>query len=139
MWIKDEIAQLDPTPKDLRQFGWVFGGALAVISGLAWYKDSPAFLYLLGGGALIALTGTILPRALRYLYFVWMTIGLILGTIMTALILTIVFVVAIIPIGLVMKLIGRDPMNRKLDREAPTYWIPKEPHGPDKSHYLKYF
>jgi hypothetical protein len=38
-----------------------------------------------------------------------------------------------------MKALGRDPMQRQLDREATTYWIPKEPPGADKSHYLKYF
>ena len=139
MWIRDEIARLDPQRKDLRQFGWVFGAALAALSGLAWYKDSPAFPYLLGAGALIALVGTVLPPALRYIYFIWMTIGIILGTIMTALILTVVFIVAIIPIGLVMKIIGRDPMHRQLDREAPTYWISREPPSADKSHYLRYF
>ncbi len=139
MWITEEIAKLDPQRQDLRQFGWVFGGALTALSGLAWYKDSPAFPYLLGVGALIATTGTLAPIALRYLYFVWMTIGLTLGTIMTAIILSVVFVVAITPIGLVMKLLGKDPMQRRIDPEAPTYWIPKPTAGPDKKHYLRYF
>jgi hypothetical protein len=139
MWIKDEIAKLNPQRKDLRQFSWVLGGALAALSALAWYKGSPAFPYLLGAGSTLALVGTLAPLALRHLYFVWMAIGLTLGTVMTAIILTIVFVVAIIPIGLVMKALGRDPMHRRLDREATTYWIPKEPPGSDRTHYLKYF
>jgi len=139
MWLKEELAALDPQRSDLRKFAFVFGGALVVLSTLFWYKGSPIYPWLAVPGALVAAIGAIAPQILRALYFVWMAIGLVLGTIMTSIILTIVFVVAITPIGLVMRLLGKDPLQRKLDPEASTYWIPKTHLIEDKSRYEKYF
>ena len=63
---------------------------------------------------------------------------LTLGTIVTAIILTIVFLIAIVPIGLVMRLFGRDPMQRKWDPEATTYWVQREP-VTDPARYFRQF
>lgn len=139
MWLRNELSKLDPHRRDLRQFGFVLGGALVALSGIAWYRDSAALPYLLGAGGLIALVGAVAPQALRPVYFVWMAIGLTLGTIVTAIILTVVFFGAITPIGLVMKVLRKDPMRRRLDPDASTYWIQKEHGDHDKSRYFKYF
>jgi len=49
-----------------------------------------------------------------------------LGAIWTAVILSFVYVLSVGPIGLVMRLMGRDPLDRRLDRE-PTFWRRHEP------------
>ena len=139
MWLKDELVALDPDRSDLRKFAFVFGGALLGFGALFWFKESPVYPYLAIPGALVALLGAVVPQILRPLYSVWMAIGLVLGTIVTSIILTVVFVVAIIPIGLVMRLLGKDPMERKLDPEATTYWIPKHHAIEDDSRFEKYF
>lgn len=139
MWLRDELAALDPQRSDLRKFGYVFGGALLALAALASYRESPVTPYLAGVGSLSVLLGAVVPTILRPVYYAWMAIGLVLGTIVTAIILTIVFVVAITPTGLIMRLIGRDPMQRKLDCGAETYWIPKQYTIQDKSRFEKYF
>ena len=139
MWLKDELAALAPDRTDLRKFSWVFGGALMALGAFAWYRGSGAAPYLLWPGLVVAVVGTIVPNVLRGLYFVWMTIGLTLGAIVTRIILTLVFVVAVVPIGLIMRLLGKDPMQRKLDPEAESYWIAKTYAIRDKSRLEKYF
>ena len=103
------------------------------------WKASPVYPYLAIPGGLVALLGTVVPQILRPLYFVWMAVGLVLGTIVTSIILTIVFIVAITPIGLIMRLLGKDPMERKLDPEATSYWITKKHAIDDNSRFEKYF
>lgn len=139
MWLRDELAALDPQRPDLRRFGFVFGGAILALAALAWFKGSPALPYLLGAGGLSVLLGAVVPASLRAVYYGWMTVGLVLGKIVTAIILTLVFLLAVTPVGFVMRLVGRDPMQRRLDRQADTYWIPKRHTIPDKSRYEKYF
>ena len=138
MWLTEELRKLDPDRIELRKFALIFGGALLAFAAFAWYRESPLAPWLAIPGATVIVVGLVLPQALRWLFFVWMAIGLVLGTIVTGIILTIVFIVAVTPIGLIMRLFGHDPMHRKLDRQAESYWIPKSPNT-DKSRLEKYF
>lgn len=139
MWLRDELAALKPDRSDLRKFSWVFGGALMALGAFAWYRGSGSSPYLLWPGLIVAAFGTIAPNALRGLYFVWMAIGLTLGAIVTRIILSLVFLVAVVPTGLIMRLLGKDPLQRELDPQAESYWIPKEYAIRDKSRLEKYF
>ena len=51
-----------------------------------------------------------------------MKFAFVLGWINTRLILGIFFYLILTPVGLIMRLFGRDPLHRKLDRKATTYW-----------------
>ena len=143
--ILDEIRGLTPGKKELRSFAWVVGGAFVVLwAALKWLLP-----YLVGKGgdypvltaigAVLALVGAVAPRVLKPLYYAWMSLALTLGFVMTRVILTIFFFLVLTPVGLVMKLIGRDALERKLDPEAATYWIDKEYPIPDRSRYEKFF
>ena len=47
--------------------------------------------------------------------------------------LLLVFYGVVTPIGLVLRLAGRDPMHRKLDRAAATYWVRRpQPQGVER-------
>ncbi len=139
MWIVEELKKLDPDHKELRKFSLILGGAFLALGAFAWYRGSDIANYLLIPGAVIAVVGTVLPAAIRWLFFVWMALGLVLGTIVTSIILTLVFVLAVTPIGLIMRMVGRDPMERELDPQAATYWLPKERIIDDRSRLEKYY
>jgi len=49
-----------------------------------------------------------------------------IGKVWTAVILSIVYVLSVAPVGLVMRLLGKDPLDRKLDKE-PSFWRAHEP------------
>ena len=138
MWLTEELQRLDPDHTELRKFALILGGAFLALGAFAWYRDSAAALYLLVPGSLVLVVGLALPAAIRWLFFVWMAIGLVLGTIVTSIILTLIFFVAITPIGLVMRLLGKDPLQRELDADAASYWIPRTP-VEDRERYEKYF
>ena len=111
--------------KGLREFGLVTGGIIAVLFGLffPWLIERPvpfwpfAILLVLGGLALAA------PAALRPVYHVWMRFGLLMSKITTPIIMGVVFYAVITPMGLVMRLAGKDYMARQRDPRARSYRI----------------
>lgn len=110
--------------KDLRSFGLMVGGVFAVIG--IWpsllRNESPRSWALAVGIVLIFL-GTALPMSLQHVYVVWMRIGHVLGWINTRILLGVVFYGLITPMGLVMRLFGKDSMYRTFSPQAPTYRV----------------
>lgn len=145
MTIREEIRHLPAAPKDLRSFAWVVGGALLLLWAiLGWVLP---YLFGKGGsypilafvGLALAAVGTVAPKVLKPVYYGWMALALTLGFVMTRVLLTIFFFLVLTPVGLVFRLIGRDALHRKLDREASSYWIEKEYPITDRSRYEKFF
>ena len=67
-------------------------------------------------------------------YAGWTAFFLGLGKVWTAVLLAIVYVVSVGPIGLVMRLFGHDPLDRRLTPE-PSFWRAHEPNplGPERA------
>ena len=124
--LREELQSLDTGPRQLRSFGITLGIAFLIVAGVLYWRDIPGVMIVAGIGGLLLVTGPIAPGLLRPLYKPWMALALILGFIMTRVILTVIFVFLFIPIGLLMQLFGKDPLRRKLDPDAKTYWISKE-------------
>ena len=117
-----------PRIRDLRQFGLIVGGVFSVI-GLwpAFFRsESPHFWALVLGGGLVGL-GAILPQSLKPIYYMWMKIGHFLGAINTRIILGIIFYGLITPMGMVMRLMGKDSMHRVWMKDTTTYRVVRPP------------
>ena len=56
----------------------------------------------------------------------WMRLGILLGTIVSPIVMGIVYFAVITPIGLIMKLFGKDVLNLKIDKNKNTYWTLKK-------------
>jgi hypothetical protein len=118
------IPELDR--KGLRQFGLVTGAIVAGLFGVFFPflldARSPVWPWVLGG--LLALWALVAPRTLRGVYRAWMRLGLLIGRVTTPLILGLVFVGLFLPMSLVMRLAGRDPMMRRFEQGAASYRVP---------------
>ncbi len=120
--IIEDIKNIKSEKKQLREFGWVVGGVLLAIGGWLWYKENSAWMYLVEiGGALVAL-GTVIPIVLIPFQKVWMGIAVVLGFIMSRVILFLLYYVVFTAIGLTTRIMGKDLLDRKLDRSAKSYW-----------------
>lgn len=123
------MAQTHPIPeldrKGLREFAFVTGGIVAVLFGLffPWLLDTrmPLWPWLITG--VLVVWGLAAPMSLQPVYRGWMKFGLLLSRVTTPLILGIVFYGLILPMGLVMRLFGRDPMARRFDDRAESYRV----------------
>lgn len=123
----DRINQ-QPTMRDLRQFGLLVGGVFAVIGlwPVVFRSESPRLWATILGSLLIVL-GAIVPQSLKQAYKGWMKVGHVLGSINTKIILGIIYYLLITPMGLVMRLLGKDPMHRVLTQDTDTYRIVRSP------------
>jgi hypothetical protein len=114
--------------KHLRSFGGIVGGIFALLG--VWpvvWRGQPFRLWsLLLGGLLMAL-GLVWPRSLTPVYRCWMRVGEVLGWINTHLILGAIFYLLFTPMGLYMRLRGKDPMRRTLAPEAESYRVVRQP------------
>ena len=112
------------TNKQLRSFGLLVGGVFGAIGlfPLVWHGTDPRQWALIVA-ALLLVPAVVWPPLLKPAFRVWMAIGLVLGWINTRIILGLIFFLMVTPIGLIMRLLGKDPMQRRFDRDATTYRV----------------
>jgi len=116
--------------QQLRKFGTVMAVAFTVLGALLLWRGREWAQYLLyTGGAFLAL-GLVAPKVLGPIERVWMKLALLLGTVMTTVILTLTFFLLMTPMGLLLRLLGKDLLGMRGDPELETYWVPVEEDGP---------
>ncbi|HYQ72323.1 MAG TPA: SxtJ family membrane protein [Gammaproteobacteria bacterium] len=117
-----------PDRRELRNFGLVFSGGLIFFFGLVlpWIFERPWPLWPWVGAGLFSGAGLVIPGVLRPVHYVWLKLGHVLGWINTRIILGLVFFVMFAPVALALRIFGKDPLHRKLDRQAETYRIVSE-------------
>ena len=118
--------------KELRRFGFTVAIPLALLGGIGLWRGHAVLPALLGGLAL-GLGGLALlaPRLLRPVHKGWMRGAEALGWFNTRLLLGLVYYLVMTPIGLLLRLVGRDPLDRRL-HDRPSYWIARRPQADPK-------
>lgn len=97
------------------------------------------FFLLLGGiGAATGLGCLLVPVIARPLYYVWYTLAACIGIVLANLLFGLLFYGLFAPLGLFMRLIGRDPLNLKFKRGTPSYWIDAPPPRPAAQYFRQY-
>jgi hypothetical protein len=124
--IRQQINDLKTDTPNLRKFGLLVGGVALLIGLVLLLRHKTNYPYLIWPGAILIAFGAVWPGTLKYLYIAWMTLAFALGFIMSHVILTLFFFLLVTPISLLARLVGKDFLNRKLDLQATTYWIPRE-------------
>jgi len=124
------------TRKELRQFGLLVGTVFTVIG--LWplvFRGEPWRLWALGIGSLLIVLGGLLPQLLAPIHKGWMWVGHILGWINTRILLGIVFYALVTPIGLVLRLLGKDTMRQGFAESNTTYRVVRAPRPPSHMKY----
>ena len=144
IWIKEifqEIRTLDTSKKAIRKFGLVIVVGLGVIGILISLKthnlNVPKWLW--GIGLLFLILSFILPSVLRPVYRIWMLIAYFIGGIVSRVILTMLFYVVLTPTGLVLRLFGKDVLDKKFEKNRESYWVKKDLSGHTKDQYGKMY
>jgi hypothetical protein len=128
-----------PTQKELRKFGITLFIALSILGGLfLWKKGNISFLFF-GFSGLFLFVGLSNPNYLRYIYIFWMKLAALMGFIVNHFILYLIYYLIFTPIGLTMRLFGRNPLLLKVDKNKKSYWIKKQNARFLKEKYEKMF
>ena len=115
-----------------RSFGLTVGIALAIIGGVRLYLHglAAAEIGLFAVALLLIVTSLVAPRFLKPANRIWLKIGHLLFKIFSPVMMALIFALAIVPVGLLMQLFGKDSLHLKFDARAKTYWMEKDPPGP---------
>jgi len=115
---------------ELRRFGLLMAVPLMIIGALLVWKERFLGPYVIVLAALFLITGLVTPKLLKPVERIWMAFARVLSVIMTHVLLTLTFFLVITPVGIVLRLIGRDVLQRRFEPEKRSYWTPVEPDGP---------
>jgi len=119
-----------PLPSD-RSFGFTFVVVFALIAAWqAWAGRPTVAAFLAGLGVATLLVSLLRPAILHPLNRAWMKFGALLHAVVNPIVLGGMFFFLIAPIGIGMRLFGRDALKRRLDGDAKSYWIRRDPPGP---------
>lgn len=113
-----------------RSFGLVFAAVFVVIALWPLWHGAGLRWWSLGVAAAFVAVAMAVPRVLAVPNRLWMQLGLLLGKIVSPIALGILFYLVFAPLGLLMRLVGSDPLKLKRDAAANTYWVEREPPGP---------
>lgn len=114
------------TPLEGRKFGLSVGAAFTVLAAIGLWRGHlvvPLILGILGAGLMLA--GLAIPGYLGPVHELWMRGARAISKVTTPVFLSIVYLVVLTPTGLVMRLLGRDPLRH--ERSGKGYWILREP------------
>ena len=117
-------------PASERSFAIVMAGALALLGGINWWHNGHSWSWLGGIAVLFLVSGYFCPAALRPLNWAWFKFGLLLHVVVNPIVMGLVFFGAVLPTGLVIRAIGKDPLSLKIDPDRDSYWIFRRPPGP---------
>lgn len=115
-----------------RIFGFVFAVVFLIVAGWPLLGGGDLVLWALAVAALFLVTALIVPRWLRPLNRLWFIFGLILHKIVSPVVMGLLFYLTVTPTALIMRILGKTPLDLKFDKDADSYWIERDPPGPDR-------
>lgn len=117
-----------------RGFGIVFGVVFLIIALFPLWRGGEIRLWAAGISAVFFALAFIYPSAMRPLNVLWFKFGLLLGKIMTPIVMGFLFFVTFVPMGFIVRFIAKkDLLRLKLEPDSASYWIKRDPPGPEPS------
>jgi len=135
----EEIKNIKSEKSDIRNFGITLGIILLLISGFLFWKEKESYQIFSGIGITLSLIAIAIPSVLKPVYWMWMIFATILGWIMTRVILSILFYIVFSPIGLILRLFGKQFIELQWNKESSTYWNYRFRDSFEKEKYEKQF
>jgi hypothetical protein len=126
-----------PVNRD-RSFGVSVGVVLLAIAAALWWRGRVGRAEIVGGvGAFLLITGLVYAPLLKYPSAVWWRFSKVLGYVNARILLTVLFSVVLVPVSLVWRLTGRDPLTRR--RRTWPGWSAYPPRYRDPKHYERMY
>lgn len=129
-----------PQAKTLRQFAVLWTAFLSVLAGWQWLAHGRATsaMVLLFAGLGVGAFGLARPAGIRWL-FVGLTVATFpIGWLISWLFFAALFYFVFSPLALIFRLVGRDALYRRVDKDAKSYWVEK-PKAPDVRRYFRQY
>lgn len=110
------------SPAEGRKFGLTVGIAFLVITGILWWRGFMTAVPFTGGlGGLLVVAALAIPTYLGPVQRAWMGLAHLISKVTTPIFMGVVYYVVLSPIGVIMRLFGRNPMRHPLSDGG--YWV----------------
>lgn len=110
--------------KDLRQFGTALAIILFIFGTVNFFKGRIYWYpWFFASGVIIVILVLAAPKSIKPIFKVFTKGGHAIGWVNTRIILALIYFLIITPIAIVMKIFGKDPLDRKIDKGKASYWI----------------
>ena len=113
-----------------RAFGIVFACVFATIGSFPLFSGDQLRLWAVGVSAVFLTSAFALPTVLRPLNMLWFRFGMLLHKIINPLVMGLLFFLTVTPIAFIMRLMGKDPLNRRFEPTVSSYWIKRDAGAP---------
>ena len=113
---------------------------LGIVGGLVYWRTEALWISVslwLGGATMCAAYYAIRPLR-RPMYLGWMYMVYPIGWVISHLLFGAIFYFVMTPIGALMRISGRDPLERRFESDEPTYWVPRQSRV-DAARYFRQF
>lgn len=118
----------DPSKKELRWFGAMLVVFVFAVGTLVrWQFDAPVAaqrIWIAGG--VLSMVYVVAPPLRRLIFVGWIYAAFPIGWTVSHVLLASIYYLVFTPIGLLLRLIKGDPLERQLDPSAASYWRPHE-------------
>ncbi len=122
-----------------RSFGFVFVAVFLVVGLLPLFSSRHVRGWSLIVAAVFLAVSLAAPAMLAPLNRLWAQFGLLLHRIVSPVVLGIMFFGVITPMGLLMRLLGKDLLRLRADPDAKSYWVDRKPPGPARDSFKHQF
>lgn len=131
----------NPSSRELNLFGFIWLGFFLLVAVGLWLKlHSPVVSIALAAVAgVVPVVGWAVPSFMRVVYVGLSYVAWPIGFVVSHVLLGTVYYVLVTPIGLIMRAAGYDPMHRRFDPEAPSYWVERDGEERDPRSYFRQF
>ena len=120
-----------------KSFGVVFSIVFLIVSLFPPLINSEGLrIWALVVSIIFFLLAFLAPKILVLPNKLWFKFGLLIGSIVAPIVMAFIYFVTVLPTGLIMRLLGKDLLKQKLDKNAKSYWVKRsEPMGSMKNQF----
>lgn len=129
-------SHISTNPGSEKSFGIVFSIVFLLVGLYPVTRSEGFYLWALIVSATFLLLALFAPKLLSTPNKLWFKFGMLLGSIISPVVMALIYFVTVLPTGLIMRLLGKDLLRQKLDKNAKSYWIIRdEPMGSMKNQF----
>jgi ABC-type Fe3+ transport system permease subunit len=106
-----------------KSFGVVFSIVFLLVALHPLINSEEIHLWAITVSVIFLFLAYVIPNVLSIPNRLWFKFGMLLSSIISPIVMGLVYITTVLPTGLIMRLLGKDLLRQKLDKKAQTYWI----------------
>ena len=134
--MSEKISYIQTEQSSEKSFGVVFSIVFLIVALYPLINSESLRIWALVVSIIFFLLAFLAPKILVLPNKLWFKFGLLIGSIVAPIVMAFIYFVTVLPTGLIMRLLGKDLLKQKLDKNAKSYWVKRsEPMGSMKNQF----